>query len=64
MKSASPLFAVCLLLLSATLLHADEPVQLELESVQKIWDKDPHNAFTGLTRFKDQWFLMSGLLSI
>lgn len=56
MKSASPLYAVCLLLLSTTLLSAAEPVQLKLESVQKIWDKDPHNAFTGLTRFKDQWF--------
>lgn len=25
-------------------------------SVKKIWDKGPHNAFTDLIRFKDQWF--------
>lgn len=24
--------------------------------VQKIWDKGPHNAFTGLARFKDRWY--------
>ena len=27
-----------------------------LLSVHKIWDHAPHNAFTGLTRFKDQWY--------
>ncbi|MDF1742840.1 MAG: exo-alpha-sialidase [Gimesia sp.] len=57
MKIASPLIAALLLILNSTLhLEASEPVQLKLESVQKIWDQDPHNAFTGLTRFKDQWF--------
>ncbi len=25
-------------------------------SVQKIWDQGPHNAFTDLLRFRDEWF--------
>ena len=33
------------------------PVQVELLSVKKIWNKAPHNAFTDLVRFKDKWFL-------
>jgi len=28
----------------------------ELVSCQKIWDAAPHNAFTSLARFKDQWY--------
>jgi len=28
----------------------------ELVDVRKIWDAAPHNAFTGLVWFKDQWF--------
>jgi hypothetical protein len=32
------------------------PEQAEIVSVQKIWDKAPHNAFTDLIRFKDRWF--------
>jgi hypothetical protein len=28
----------------------------QLVSVQKIWDAAPHNAFTDLARFQDQWF--------
>ena len=24
--------------------------------VRKIWDQAPHNAFTDLVRFKEQWF--------
>src|SRR5688500_13440173 len=27
----------------------------ELISVEKIWDKAPHNAFTDLIRYQDQW---------
>lgn len=30
--------------------------ELKLISVQKIWDKAPHNAFTDLIRFHDSWF--------
>ncbi len=29
---------------------------LKLLSVKKIWDAAPHNAFTDLTRFNNQWF--------
>ncbi len=32
----------------------DRPAKLV--SVQKIWDKAPHNAFTDLVRFQDRWF--------
>lgn len=44
--------AVCLILVTATV-HAAEP---ELISVRKIWDEGPHNAFTDLVRFQDQWY--------
>ena len=27
-----------------------------LVSVQKIWDQGPHNAFTDLLRFHNEWF--------
>src|SRR5262245_6701108 len=37
----------------ATLAAADE---VKLHDVQKIWDKAPHNAFTDLVRYDDQWF--------
>lgn len=30
---------------------------LEVVEVKKIWDAAPHNAFTGLTKFKDEWFI-------
>jgi hypothetical protein len=36
---------------------AGEPAaEVKLIAVQKIWDQAPHNAFTDLIRFKDQWF--------
>jgi hypothetical protein len=35
---------------------AGPPVKAELVSVAKIWDAAPHNAFTDLVRFHDQWF--------
>ncbi|NLE38804.1 MAG: exo-alpha-sialidase [Pirellulaceae bacterium] len=35
----------------------DAPVKLELIEVTKIWDKAPHNAFTDLIRFRDQWYI-------
>ena len=28
----------------------------EIVSLEKIWDEAPHNAFTDLIRFEDQWF--------
>ena len=30
---------------------------LELLEVRKIWNEAPHNGFTGLARFNDQWFV-------
>lgn len=33
------------------------PFRLELIEVNKVWDVGPHNAFTDLVRFQDQWFL-------
>jgi len=35
---------------------ADPPIKAELVEVKKIWDRAPHNAFTDLVRFKDQWY--------
>ncbi|MEN6309011.1 MAG: hypothetical protein ABFD91_14780, partial [Anaerohalosphaeraceae bacterium] len=33
-----------------------QPFSLELMTVQKIWDRAPHNAFTDLIRFREQWY--------
>jgi hypothetical protein len=30
---------------------------MEVLEVKKIWDTAPHNAFTSLTKFEDEWFL-------
>jgi len=46
--------AVTLLLNTLGSLHAAET--LKLVEVRKIWDQAPHNAFTDLVRFHDQWF--------
>lgn len=35
---------------------AAEPLELKLVEVSKIWDQGPHNAFTDLIRFDDQFF--------
>lgn len=32
------------------------PGKAELVSVRKIWDQSPHNAFTDLVRYKNEWF--------
>lgn len=42
-------------LVSALTLQAQQP-QAELVSVQKIWDKGGHNAYTDLARFKNLFF--------
>jgi hypothetical protein len=42
-------------LVSAFTLQAQQP-QAELVSVQKIWDKGGHNAYTDLARFKNLFF--------
>jgi hypothetical protein len=35
---------------------ADRPGEAEIVGVRMIWNQAPHNAFTGLVRFKDRWF--------
>jgi hypothetical protein len=35
---------------------AESPSTAELVEVRKIWDRAPHNAFTDLIRFEEQWF--------
>lgn len=42
--------------LLSPLLQAQAPAGAELISVQKIWDKGNHNAFTDLIRFKNLFF--------
>lgn len=43
----------CALIPVSLPLCAAEP---EIVSVQKIWDRAPHNAFTDLIRFRDHWW--------
>ena len=49
---------VCVaLLVSGMTLNAEERGRsLKIIEVKRIWDKAPHNAFTDLVRFNDQWF--------
>ncbi len=47
------IFLLALLAFAGTL-RADDSVQLV--EVRKIWDQAPHNAFTDLIRFKNEWF--------
>src|SRR5688572_3678496 len=35
---------------------AAPPLKAEVIEVTKIWDQAPHNAFTDLVRFQDQWY--------
>jgi hypothetical protein len=52
---AGPL--VLLLVLVPLASAAQEPIRLELVEARKVWDRAPHNAFTDLKRFKDDWYL-------
>jgi hypothetical protein len=45
------LTAICLVTTGLSLAE-----EAKIVSVRKIWDAAPHNAFTDLIRFKDQWF--------
>lgn len=49
---------LCLFIAAGRSTAADAPVkaQAELVGVRKIWDRAPHNAFTDLIRFKNEWF--------
>jgi hypothetical protein len=42
--------------LAVALLAVWPAAALELVGVDKIWDQAPHNAFTDLIRYKDEWF--------
>lgn len=46
---------ICCLYLGV-LFPARAAAQAEIVEVRKIWDEAPHNAFTDLVRFEDQWF--------
>ncbi len=52
------LLAVIPLLIAAVVAPAADsaPGKAELVSVRKIWDQSPHNAFTDLIRYKNEWF--------
>jgi hypothetical protein len=54
MKIAMMSMAVLGLLAATT--SAATPVTAELVGVKKIWDQAPHNAFTDLTRWQDQFY--------
>jgi hypothetical protein len=43
-------------LLAITLMGQPQPARAQLVEVRKIWDAAPHNAFTDLIRYKEQWF--------
>ena len=43
----------CVSGITTTASESSKPV---LVSVQRIWDKAPHNGFTDLIRFKDRWY--------
>jgi hypothetical protein len=47
---------VAAILAAAASPAADQPDKAELAGLHMIWNQAPHNAFTGLVRFKDQWF--------
>ncbi|MFO0905230.1 MAG: exo-alpha-sialidase [Pirellulales bacterium] len=49
------LWVVVLLASSTTTTRAADG-QLKLIDARKIWDRAPHNAFTDLVRFKNEWF--------
>ncbi|HON91656.1 MAG TPA: hypothetical protein PKZ07_08855 [Sedimentisphaerales bacterium] len=45
-----------ILILQAAMASADSPIRTELFEVRKIWDQAPHNAFTDLVRWQDQFY--------
>ncbi|PQO38136.1 sialidase family protein [Blastopirellula marina] len=50
------LLSILGLVVLATVASADETSPAKILDVKKIWDEAPHNAFTDLIRFKDQWY--------
>ncbi len=60
MHRVTKLAVLCCLLSAASIFFSSKAAQrsegAELVEVRKIWDRAPHNAFTDLVRFKDQWY--------
>ncbi len=54
MRIFSPMAILVILILAPA--WANEPPELELLSVTKIWDEAPHNAFTDLLRWNGQFY--------
>jgi hypothetical protein len=50
------LASIMFIVLQAALGSAAVPLKVELVEVKKIWDQAPHNAFTDLVRWKDQFY--------
>ncbi len=55
MRSCNLLLTCLILVFGSPLLTAAADDEIKLIGVQKIWDQAPHNAFTSLIRFQDQW---------
>ena len=53
MRLILPLLVMCCV---PRTVAATEPSKPVLVSVQRIWDKAPHNGFTDLIRFKGRWY--------
>jgi hypothetical protein len=51
-----PALVAALAISSAAAAADPAPAKAELISVRKIWDQAPHNAFTDLVRYRDEWF--------
>jgi hypothetical protein len=49
-------FTATLVLIGTSYSLAAVPVTVEVLEVKKIWDQAPHNAFTDLTRWNDQFY--------
>lgn len=47
--------AVNLFLILQFSIVVDDPAELRLVNVRKIWDRSPHNAFTDLIRYDGRW---------
>ena len=59
-KHLIPIAAIAIstaaLIAHAQVSAADNTTGAELISVDRIWDKGPHNAFTDLARHRDRWY--------
>jgi hypothetical protein len=56
LRRLAPGFLLLLVCSTVSQTLAQESVQAELISVEKIWDEAPHNAFTDLVRWKNRFY--------